>query len=65
MTSLKIDQRNSDAMETTWELQPVNAAVELEIKAEGYDGGFHIQSPGASDKRVISKRSALQEFTCR
>jgi hypothetical protein len=36
-------------------------------KQEAYDGGFHISATGdkrKKGKRVVSKRSALQNFSC-
>ncbi len=32
---------------------------------EAYSGEFHLQPSQKRDKRVVNKRSNLQEFTCR
>jgi len=32
---------------------------------EAYDGGFHVKADPKPKKRVVNKRSSLQEFTCR
>lgn len=65
MKSDQIKQDNNDTSAIEFKLQPVEAVEKLKVQPENYDGGFHIQSSGASKSRIISKRSALQEFTCR
>ena len=47
-------------------LAPVDSYL-APSKQAAYDGGFHISSAGDKrnkGKRVVGKRSALQNFTC-
>lgn len=65
MKSTKIEQSSNDPSVPELSLLPAGDFETPELKDENYDGGFHIQSTAASSNRIISKRSALQEFTCR
>ncbi len=64
MKSNQIKQSTNENPVEELKLLPVGASEKLEVKADNYDGEFRVQSSANSSKRVISKRTGLQDFTC-